>query len=226
MKSNIFLRVITGCVVLLWANYCSANNLTPEKAKIFADTKGKEILMIFQEEDLVKRYAALDEMIKNYIDIDYISKFVIGKYRQMMSQEQKQKYRNIFERYGLALYKTLPLHYAKDLTFEIKGAEVDKNFVNVAANVTVRLGKEKQEISLFFRMHETSEGIKLVDVKIAESSLLLSYRSKFYQMIAQSDNEIEWFLEDLETMAVSYEYNLRQNILKQQKLLEIETKNK
>ena len=90
----------------------------------------------------------------------------------------------------------------------------------------MQLGNEAQKIMLTFRLHDKSGVTKVVDVKVAESSLLLSYRSKFYQMIAECDNEIEWFLEDLETMAVSYEYNLRQNILKQQKLLEIETKNK
>ena len=53
-------------------------------------------------------------------------------------------------------------------------------------------------------------------------SLLLP--SKFYEMIAQSDGEIEWFLEDLTDSTVTMEQNLKQNVISQQKYLEIDDK--
>ena len=39
------------------------------------------------------------------------------------------------------------------------------------------------------------------DLKIGESSLLIAYRERFYKMIHQdNDDEIDWFLEDLESI--------------------------
>lgn len=217
MKSNLFLQVIIAALILLVSGVCQADNLSDKEALDFASTKGKELLMSFQEPDLDKRYKELDAMFVEYIDIDYISKFVVGKYWRQMTQKQQEEYREIFVRYGLSFYKTLPLDYAKDLTYEIMGAEQDGNFVNVATNVSVQLGQDRQNITLIFRLHKVSGKIKAVDVKIAESSLLLSYRSKFYEMIAHNDGEMDWFLEELLDLTVSMEQSLLENVSNQQK---------
>ena len=66
--------------------------------------------------------------------------------------------------------------------------------------------------SVYFTKKGTSD-VKIVDVKVAESSLLLSYRSKFYEMIAQADNEIDWFLEDLTDITFTMEENLKQKVI-------------
>ena len=230
MKSNKFLQVITGCLMLFAAGVCRAEDMSTAEALDFAATKGEELLMSFQEPDLAERYRRLDELFVTYIDIDYVSRFVMGKYWRQMTAEQQKRYRDIFVRYGLAYYKTLPLDYAKNLTYEIKGAEKEGAFVNVATNVHVNLGSpnghpEGQDVTLIFRLHKADGIIKAVDVKVAESSLLLAYRGKFYEMIAQDDGEIEWFLEDLADLASSLEYNLKENVLQQQNSLEIEAKN-
>ena len=229
MKSNKFLQVITGCVMLVAAGVCRAEDVTVEEARRFAAIKGEELLMSFQEPDLVERYRQLDALFMTYIDIDYVSRFVVGRYWRQMTAEQQKRYRDLFVRYGLAYYKTLPLDYAKKLTYEIKGAEKEGDFVNVATNVHVTLGTkngkpEGQDVTLIFRLHKVGGIIKAVDVKVAESSLLLTYRGKFYEMIAQDDGEMEWFLEDLEILTSSIEHQLQENVSKQQNSLEIGAK--
>lgn len=225
MKSNLFLQVIIGSI-LLFASVCRAETVSNKEALEFASTKGKQLLMSFQEPDLKKRYQELDALFVEYIDIDYVSKFVVGKYWRLMTQEQKQAYQDAFVRYGLSFYKTLPLEYAKDLEYDIKGAEQDGNFTNVATNIRVKLGKDVQEIILVFRLHKVDGKIKAVDVKVAESSLLLSYRGKFYEMIAQNDGEIDWFIEELSDLALSFENSLLKNVSNQQKQLELPLKNR
>lgn len=220
MKSNIFLRVIILSIVMFGSSWGYADELSKQEALNFASTKGQELLMAFQEPDLDKRYKNLDEMFVEYIDIDYVSKFVMGKYWRKMTKEQQQEYKNIFVRYGLSYYKTLPLDYAKNLTYEIVGAEQNGEFTTVAANIHVKIGQEVQTLTLVFKLHKVDKKVKVVDVKVAESSLLLAYRGKFYEMIAQQDGEISWFLEDLTDLTMSMEYSLRENVSNQQKSLE------
>lgn len=225
MKSNKILQVIIGLMLIFGTGSVRAQELSEAEALQFASTKGEELLMSFQEPDLAKRYQKLDELFLNYIDVDYVSRFVVGKYWRQMTDEQRVRYRKIFIKYGLSYYKTLPLDYAKKLTYQIKGAEKDGQFVNVSTIVQVDLGEqEKQNVVLIFRLHKTGNIIKAVDVKVAESSLLLAYRSKFYEMIAQSDNEIEWFLEDLGDLAESMARSLDEQAANQQKSLEFEIK--
>lgn len=221
MKSNIFLRVIIGLSVLLYSIRCFAVPVVTQDALNFANSTGKALLMSFQEKDLSKRYKQLDEIILKYVDIDYIGKFVIGKYWRIMTQEQQQKYMDIFKRYGLSYYKTLPLDFASTLTYKVVNTEIDGKFTNIFTVVNFDLNAQTQAISLVFRVHEKDGIIKAVDVKVAESSMLLAYRSKFYQMIAQNDEEIDWFLEDLEDTTKAWENSLNESLASTQKSLEI-----
>ena len=56
-----------------------------------------------------------------------------------------------------------------------------------------------------FRIHKVGGKLKIIDLKLAESSLILSYRGRFYEMLRRNDDEIEWFLEDLELITSSAE---------------------
>lgn len=221
MKSNIFLRVIIGTFVLLFAMCCQAAPVAKVDAINFANTIGKQLLSDFQEKDLVKRYHNLDNLLLKHVDIEYIGKFVIGKYWRIMSSEQQKKYNDIFRRYCLSYYKTLPLDFASTLAYEVASANVDGKFTNVTAIVRFNMNDTPQEMALVFRLHEADGVIKLVDVKIAESSMLLAYRSKFYNMVVQNDEEIDWFLEDLEDTTTAWENSLNENSSNKQNSLEI-----
>lgn len=225
MKSNIFLSVIIVLSLLFYPIFAQASPVTKQDAMVFANNTGKKLLMSFQEKDLEKRYQNLDDILVKRIDIDYIGKFVIGKYWRTMTKEQQQKYMDIFKRYGLAYYKTLPLEFASTLSYEVKNAEIDGKFTNIFTVVHFKLNEQPQDLSLVFRVHEADGIIKVVDVKIAESSMLLAYRSKFYKMISKNEEEIDWFLEDLEDITLSWEKSLSENLSSYQKYLEIEQEN-
>ena len=62
-----------------------------------------------------------------------------------------------------------------------------------------------QNLLLEFKLRKTADGIKILDLKLAESSLILSYRSRFYAMIAEDDGDMTWFLEDFRTSVESIE---------------------
>ena len=208
MKSNLFLRVISVLVTILFFGQAQAAALTPSQAQGWAEENGRLLLETFREKDVYKRYQDLDKLLLEYIDLEYIGQFVVGKYWRTMSAEQQAEYQQIFKRYALALYKTFPLDFVDSLSYEVGQAYEDGKFVVVPATVHVALGRDRpQDILLQFRLHNTQSGTKLVDIKLAESSLILSYRSKFYEIIAADDGEMSWFLEDLEAMAISAEKN-------------------
>ena len=68
-------------------------------------------------------------------------------------------------------------------------------------NIDIGAPTEKEQaqiIMVSFRIRENNGNWQIIDLKFAESSLLLSYRNRFYEMINNVDGEIDWFLEDLE----------------------------
>lgn len=214
MKSNLFLQVISALFFLFGINEALATPVSPEDAVLWAQKNGQHLMDTFREKDFVKKYNELDAIFDQYIDSEYVAKFVVGKYWRTMSKEQQEKYISIFNRYVKALYKTFPLDFVNRLKYEVKTAFIDGNFtvVNVTVNVNIDSNDPIKNYLLSFRLHQTLNGIRLVDIKVGESSLLLSYRRKFYEHIIDVDEEMEWFLEDLEDMAKSAERKNQANL--------------
>ena len=124
-----------------------------------------------------------------------------------MTPEQQQHYQELFTRYALNTYKTFPLAFDEDdLNFDIADVKTENEYTLVQTNIKYR-GSDGQMTTFLveFRLHKKDDQIMLTDLKVAESSLILSYRSRFYQMVADADEEMEWFLEDFELLAESSE---------------------
>jgi len=200
MKRNHFLQLIIVCFCMLLGAqaYGSADS---QKAVSWVNDKGRELLETFNEKDIQKKHQKLDEMFIKHVDLEYISKFVIGKYWRSMTDSQKQKYQNLFQRYCLSVYKNFPLDFKNKITFSVHNAHCNNDYCDVITNVDLGENTEDGQTQIFmvtFRIRENNNGWQIIDLKLAESSLLLSYRNRFYEMINSVDGEIDWFLEDFE----------------------------
>ena len=208
MKRNLFLQLIIFCfVVFIGADMSNASAGKPD-AKAWVNDKGRELLDTFNETNLSEKYRRLDKLFVEHIDLDYISKFVVGKYWRQMSAEQQKRYQGIFKRYALGVYKGFPLSFDQKIDFEVNSVQAEKDYTDVTTTIILGEKKDNQQPQTFlvvFRLVEVESGYKIIDLKFAESSLILSYRSRFYELFANDDGDIEWFLEDLENMAVSAE---------------------
>ena len=61
--------------------------------------------------------------------------------------------------------------------------------------------KSQGGIKVLFILTDANGHVQVRDLKVEESSLLLSYRDRFYKMIHEdSDDDMTWFLEDLTTV--------------------------
>ena len=209
MKSNFFLQLIILTLGVMISSSVAATTIQPTEASNWVEEKGKLLLDTFGEQDLEKRYASLDKMFLNYVDLDYVAKFVLGKYWRQLSSEQQHSYRQLFKRYALSVYKSFPLEFdSRQIKYKIISVQAHGKYVDVATNITFKLNPtepEEHKILLSFRLHKQQNKLQIIDLKIAESSLILSYRGRFYEMIAQTDGDLEWFLEDLEMITQSTE---------------------
>ena len=203
MKSNLFLRVIILLFCIQLSAPANAEVIAEQEARQWASEKGQQLIVAFGETDLAKKYTVLDEMFVSFVDLKYVSKFVIGKYWKQMSEEQRNEYQELFQKYALSIYKSFPLDYdSEQIKFEIVKVMPENNKTTVRAKIDMSaLMKDENtpmsDIYVDFILRKDNGQIKIIDLKLGESSLILSYRSRFYEMIAKDDDDITWFLEDL-----------------------------
>ncbi len=216
MKSKHILQIITFCCLIfcpIGAKSSQVEKISEAQAIEFAQTQGQYLLSLFVEPDIEIKYKKLDEAFNKYVDLDYISRFVIGKYWRDMSKEQQVQYQDLFRRYATSVYKGFPLQFDGELSYKILSSRADAKAMLVTANVLYApLSGEPISALVEFRMHKKNGVIMITDIKIAESSLILSYRNRFYNMVRDADDDMAWFLEDFEVLTISAEkqYSLKE----------------
>ena len=131
-----------------------------------------------------------------------------------MNKEQKRRYSILFRRYILSLYKRFNLKFnSSDIGFEISEIKENPKFTTV--NCLIDASKlvnniEVEKIPVEFKLIRGEKGkIQAVDIEISNISMVIEYRKKFYQMIMEEGEQIDWFLEKLEDKVVANEDALK-----------------
>ncbi|MBR1825153.1 MAG: ABC transporter substrate-binding protein [Alphaproteobacteria bacterium] len=214
MKIKYFLQLIIlffSCV--LFSPLANAEDFSSEEARQWTDQKGQQILEILTLPDRTKKYAQLDELLFNDVDLDYASRFVVGKYWRKMTPEQQEKYKELFKSYTSALYKVYPTKLNRGaVTYTIDKVIKDKDSQYVHCTIFIESVEKnvdddsKGGIHVVFRLVKNDGKIRIRDLQITESGFLRAYRERFYKMIHEdNDDDIEWFLDDLKELTADME---------------------
>ncbi|MBR5599346.1 MAG: ABC transporter substrate-binding protein [Alphaproteobacteria bacterium] len=198
-----------------YSNAFATNIAVPgNEAHIWATQKGHELIQTLGMSNIIEKHSILDRMLLEDVNLDYVSKFVIGKYGKKMNKEQKRRYSILFRRYILSLYKRFNLKFnSSDIGFEISEIKENPKFTTV--NCLIDASKlvnniEVEKIPVEFKLIRGEKGkIQAVDIEISNISMVIEYRKKFYQMIMEEGEQIDWFLEKLEDKVVANEDALK-----------------
>ena len=203
MKIKYFLRLIILFLLILLP-FDSANAvLNTVTAQNWASEKGEQILHILAQPTSAEKYACLDKILTQDVDLDHAARFAVGKYWKKMTPAQQEQYVQLFERYIAILYRDYPLEIpAGNVQFTIDKTIMDKNkalvWCRIFLSAPQNTAEDKTTFKVLFVLAENNKRIQVQDLKVEESSLLMAFRDRFYKMIHQdNDDEIEWFLEDL-----------------------------
>lgn len=215
MKINHFLQLIILFLCILWHGTCYAELLSVNDARKWAQNKGEEIIDILASEESDQKQERINNIMEQDIDIDHAAKFVIGKYWRTMTEEQKTRYNTAFRNYLKNAYQGHDLNIQKgDISFTIDKAEQNNKTVDVFCTIMIKKMEEKVDeaskggVKVVFVLVKNGNNIQVQDLKIEESSFLISLRQRFYKMIHEDDDdEIDWFLDDLEASVKDNDQN-------------------
>lgn len=213
---KLFRFIIFATFAIVNIAHAEEVSIKKEDARNWANSKGQELLLILSESNLAEKYAKLDRMMIEDVNIDYISKFVIGKYARVMSFDQKKRYTDLFQRYILSSYKQVNLDFDASLVkFSVDDIIEYPEFTTVKC--TVDTGKIIKDVDTsmipikFKLIRGKYNRIQAVDLEIAAVSMVIEYRKRLYKMIQEEDGEIDWFLDKFNDKVRANEENVYKN---------------
>ena len=132
------------------------------------------------------------EMFRNIFlddaDMDTITKFILGRAFKTATPEQVSSFKKTFtENFVLTWADRFNTYSGEDIVFT--GARQSAKDFYVTSEIIIKQGEKP--IALIWRLRETANGLKVVDLVAEGVSMLQNYRKEYDAVLQQNNNDID-----------------------------------
>lgn len=190
---KILVSTITSLFILINSSFALSADKTLE-VRNFIDNLGNTIINISKDEKISgsEKSDKIIDIIDKSIDSKWISRFVLGVNYKNSSEEQREKFRDLYRQFMVNTYGPKFQNY-KGNSFNVKEVIKQKRFYLVKTDFITK--KTDPAIAIDFRVKEYEGRLVVLDFIAEGISLIETQRSEFNSAI--SKNGMDKFLDDL-----------------------------
>tara|TARA_B100000579_G_scaffold378696_1_gene345552 strand:- start:1681 stop:2283 length:603 start_codon:yes stop_codon:yes gene_type:complete len=173
--------------------------ITSVKADEATDWLGNEIDSILDaykntQISKVERFALIEETINSNFAGAGIAKFVAGKSWGSANKDTRKSYVKIFKKHLALNIASMMQGYSDQDYIFTKSVFDDKNKVNL---IDMEIISDTGSLVVTWRLKKSKEKYYVIDLLVADISLIVTKRSEFNSMIKKVDNSLEKFIDVL-----------------------------
>ena len=151
--------------------------------------------LINSKVDANEKKARFTKLFNEDLDLDFIGKFVLGRYWKTATPQQRTEFINIYRKLNIQTWSERFGEF-KGKHFEVKGVEDSKSQDQVFVNTQVPM-EEGAPAVVKWRVKETNGRMKVVDIIIENVSLAQTARSEYTAYIKNSPEGINGLIKNL-----------------------------
>lgn len=144
-----------------------------------------------------EKKARFTKLFNEDLDLDFIGKFVLGRYWKTASPQQRTDFINVYRKLNIQTWSARFDEF-KGKHFEFKGVENSKSPDQVFVNTQVPM-EEGAPAVVKWRVKETNGRMKVVDIIIENVSLAQTARSEYTAYIKNSPEGINGLIKNLKS---------------------------
>ncbi|MFI3242447.1 MAG: ABC transporter substrate-binding protein [Alphaproteobacteria bacterium] len=185
--------------VLIFSNVAHAS-INAKKAEDFVKkmtTTGIEELVNsnLSASEKTKKFTKLFE---EYFDLDFIGKFVLGRYYRTATPEEKKSFIAAYKEYNVRTWSGRFDEF-KGKSFDFKGSSASNSASQIFVDTEVDMGDGSVPAKVVWRVLEEKDGAyKVVDIVIENVSLAVSARSEYTSFLKNNGGSISALIKKLD----------------------------
>ena len=187
-------RSILSSALATVAAYCltpmvaRAEDVT-RQASAFVQHLADEVIKILQNKSFGKddRVRELAKVFLEGFDVRAIGMFVLGVYARNAAENVRQEYLSVFKDYVVQTYAARFNSYAGE-TFAVTRATADGETGAWVFSDIAKSDEEPTEVQ--WRVRESADGYKIIDVVVEGVSLLITQRSEFAAVLQRNNGNV------------------------------------
>lgn len=195
MKKN-FLTILAAALCMLTTNAQAA--VDAKKAETFViqvtDNGIKDIINanISQSE----KDARFKKLFNNALDLDFIGQFVLGRYWRTATPQQRTDFIDAYRALNIKTWSQRFDEF-KGKNFVFKGTSPSKSANQIFVNSVVPM-EQGEPAKVVWRVKQTGDKFKIVDIIIENVSLAISARNEYTAYIKNNPGGIDALIKDLQ----------------------------
>jgi phospholipid transport system substrate-binding protein len=176
----------------------SLNNLLSMEADIFVQSTVNRASSILSEEiSKEEKISKLKIIAKETVDINGIGFYTLGSMRKNLSEDQKKKYVELFEKYFLKSFSSRLAEYTNPEIDVLSKEILSENYTIV--NSLLKGTSERPEVKIDWRIYTKKPDNPLIrDLIIEGLSLARTQKEEFSSILNSNDGDINALFSSLE----------------------------
>jgi phospholipid transport system substrate-binding protein len=135
-----------------------------------------------------QRVARFRELLREDFDVPGIARFVLGRYWNTATEEQRAEFVKLFEEYIALAYSTRLAEYTGE-TFKVTGSRPDADGAIVSSQIIRPAGA--QPVKVDWRLTGRNGAYKISDVSVDGISMAVTQRSEFASVIQHNGGQVQ-----------------------------------
>ena len=191
------LKKIALCILATFALFSfRASAMDASSAEAFVKkvtTEGIEQI-VNSDVSMAEKDARFEKLFNEYLDLDYIGKFVLGRYWKTASAKQQADFIDVYRAFNIKTWSKRFDEF-KGKSFKFVGTSPSSSEGQIFVNTTVDMG-EGAPAKVVWRVKD-GKPLKIVDIIIENVSLAVTARNEYTAYIKQAPNGVDDLIKNL-----------------------------
>ena len=135
-----------------------------------------------------QRVERFRQLLREDFDVPGIGRFVLGRYWNAATEEQRAEFLRLFEDYVALAYSTRLAEYTGE-TFKVTGSRPEANGAVVSSQIIRPAGAPPVKVD--WRLTERNGVYKITDVSVDGISMAVTQRSEFASVIQHNGGQVQ-----------------------------------
>ena len=181
-------------IIFFWGYIGNSFSIEPDEFIQLAVDEASEVLSgTYSKEEKMKK---LESIAKKTVDIRGIGFYTLGSHRKNLSDEQKKKYLNLFEKYFLKSFASRLAEYT-DPKIRVESVQKLNEKYTIVSSILLATDK-RPEVKIGWRVYtKNSEKPLIRDLIIECLSLARTQKEEFNSIIQSNNGDINFLFDSL-----------------------------
>ena len=184
-------------LIFLFSNTLSAK----EPSTLIKEIVDEASIILSSSDPVESKIIKLNNIAETNVDIDGIGMYTLGKYRKILNEEEKIKYKKLFKSYFLKSFSSRLVDYSDPKISIVSEKKLNDKYTIV--NTLLEATSKNPEIRIDWRIYTIKPDRPLIRDLIVEGlSLARTQKEEFKSIIQNNNGDINYLFKSLEEFII------------------------